>query len=236
MDVVYPLSNGSTWENNELRFSLRSLELHYPRVKNLYIVGTKPDWIKNVTFIPYRDVPGLENKERNIMNKIVAAINCKTLLSKDFIFMNDDHFILDSLPFPYYFQESLNASVLKRGVDSYSASLNNTLKALESKKLQTLNFDIHCPIVYNKEKFIRVMDQYDWTVYSGYVIKSLYCNTLGIKGTEMPDLKIKSRMDCFKLEALTTGRKFFSIYDEAIGPDLTTYLYYLYPNKSKWEL
>jgi len=45
VDVVYPLSNGSHWDNNELRYSLRSLEKYALNLGRVFVVGPprKPD-------------------------------------------------------------------------------------------------------------------------------------------------------------------------------------------------
>ena len=44
-DVVYPIGQGSSWKNNELRFSLRSIEKYGINVGKLFIVGELPDFL-----------------------------------------------------------------------------------------------------------------------------------------------------------------------------------------------
>lgn len=238
MDIVYALGSGSNWDNNELRYSLRSVDKYVNHVGNVYLIGEKPKWIKNIIHIPMNDRPGVEWKEFNIMQKILRA--CATpALSREFIFMNDDHFLLHVIPpLPFYYQQTLLSSMFKRRVqDTYHKALDNTYQALMRRDYNVINYDIHVPIIYDKNLFADTVLSYDWnTAPGGYVIKSLYCNTLGVKGQEVMDLKIKERMDCFKLEALTLGRKFFSIDDSSINLDMGTYLQYLYPIKSKYEL
>lgn len=237
MDVVYALGSGSGWDNTEIRYSLRSLQKYFTPLDNVYIIGTRPEWLRNVIHIPAYDQAGLSNKERNIYNKILLA--CKLpALSQDFLFINDDHFILDPLPpLPYYYQRSLDATVeLRKTHDSYYHSLTNTLEVLQQRGLQTFNYDIHAPIIYNKKKFIEVNAAYDWSVNYGYVIKSLYCNSVGVQGTVDMDMKLRARHSCEQLEKILKGRRYFSIDDTAIWPELTTYLSYLYPKKSKYEL
>lgn len=238
MDIVIPLGSGSGWDNNELRFALRSIEMHIADRGKIFIIGHRPEWIKNIVHIPAKDQPGLVNKERNIMQKISLA--CKhPAISQEFVFMNDDHFLLQPLtfPMPYYYHQSLNSSVVKRtSGDGYSQSMRNTMEVLQKGGLTTYNFDIHCPIVYDKTKFLKVMKCVDWSAAYGYVIKSLYCNALRLPGTVDMDLKIRHRCNCFELEALTYGRRVFSIDDGAVGGELTTFLFYLFPNKSRFEV
>ena len=100
----------------------------------------------------------------------------------------------------------------------------------------TLNFDCHCPILYNKRKFINAMDGLWNNVPYGYVIKSLYANQISVRDKQqMEDLKINVSLNAFELEKLTKGRKFFSIGDRAINPHLKMFLDYLYPNPSPFE-
>lgn len=237
MDIVIPLGNGSHWDNLELKFALRSLVAYCHHVDNVYIIGEKPNWLKSVVHIPAVDKPGQENKERNICNKILLACSLPEL-STNFLFMNDDHFLLSRIPPLWcYYHDMLSNTIDNRPAhDSYYYALQNTLEALDKKHLPTKNFDCHAPIIYNKEKFKRVMSRHDWTIPNGYVIKSLYCNTLSIPGKKCTDLKITTRFRCSELEALTAGRKFFSIGDGATGADLNIFLNYLYPDKSKYEL
>jgi len=235
VDVVYSLGSGSHWQDNELRYSLRSLVKYFPGLGNVYIIGKRPEWIRNAVHVKANDLPGTDRKEFNIMNKILIACNLP-VLSRQFLFINDDHFLLQPWQtVPFYYEKHLeNTLAARKNHDAYYQSLDNTLGVLKGRH-DTKNFDIHCPIVYDKSYFPQVMAAYDWTVNFGYVIKSLYCNTLGVKGQVMTDLKINGRHSCSKLEQLTIGRKFFSIGDSAIGPELTTYLSYLYPEKSKFE-
>lgn len=239
MDVVIPLGTGSQWNDTELKFALRSLEMHYPDMGNVYLVGEKPNWVKpkSIIHLIAIDYPGLEYKEANIMRKVYLACG-QSSLSQKFIFLNDDHFLMSPIPpLPYYYERTLLDTLNSRTAhDSYYNSIANTLFELERRKKPTLNFDIHAPIIYDKSKFLEVMGQYDWSVHYGYLIKSLYCNTLGIMGTQYPDLKITSRLKCHELEALTKDRKFFSLGSTVGGSEMSTFLAYLYRNKSKYEL
>ena len=58
-DIYYPVIK-SVNDNAELRFSLRSLK--NIEHGNVYIVGYKPLWVKNVIHLPYNDIPARDNK------------------------------------------------------------------------------------------------------------------------------------------------------------------------------
>ena len=74
-DILIPLGTGSRHDNLELRYCLRSIEKHLKGVGNIFIVGEKPEWIKNVIHIPFKDNPNNWNRARNIYDKILAGIN-----------------------------------------------------------------------------------------------------------------------------------------------------------------
>ena len=94
MDVVYVIGKGSNWRDNELRFSLRSITKNGSGIRNIFIVGERPDYIKNIIHIPASDIfdPAV-NADGNIITKILTACGDKRL-SENFLFINDDHLVL----------------------------------------------------------------------------------------------------------------------------------------------
>lgn len=152
-DVFYPLrTNGSKHENLELRYSLRALEKNVSGFDRVFIsTETLPDWLQNVVHIPVKDeinrVPDF-----NIQNKICLADG----ISDDFLFMNDDHFIMkphDVATFPNYYHSTLDQYCLRRGKDGYGRRCINTMNWLVANNLKLLHFDIHFPIRYNLTAF-----------------------------------------------------------------------------------
>lgn len=232
MDLVYILGTGSRWGNNELRYSLRSIE-KYLKHKNIFLIGEKPEWAQNLTHIPAID-PYPMNKERNIFSKIMVA--CKdSRVTEDFLFINDDHFLLQPMKdIPYYGNGTIE-QFLKRRVTTYTMSAYNTKKALQAKSLPTNYFDIHAPIIYNKQKFLE-LQAYDWNIKKGYVIKSLYCNTHNIAPVPYSDCKLQIPTNEEAIKEKIKGRAFFSIGDGAINTNLRNVMEELYPEKSSYEL
>ena len=47
IDVVYILGDGSKWGNNEIKYSLRSLEKYGKNIRDVYICGNKPYFVNN---------------------------------------------------------------------------------------------------------------------------------------------------------------------------------------------
>ena len=172
MTIAYPLKSQSDY--SELKYSLRSIERFY-RGNEVVIIGSKlPDWIDNVTWIRVEDIPN--RKQLTIKYKILAALE----YTDEIYFMNDDVFLLEPPTFKYYYHGDL-ASVGESGA-------RPLLQQLKSFGKPTKNFDGHYPLVYRND-FAKVLDNFAHDV----IVKSAYCNYLGIEGELIPDNKIISK-------------------------------------------
>ena len=94
MDVVYVIGKGSNWRDNELRFSLINISKNGSGIRNVFIVGERPDYLKNIIHIPASDIfdPAV-NADGNIITKVLAACWDKRL-GENFLFINHDHLVL----------------------------------------------------------------------------------------------------------------------------------------------
>lgn len=232
--IVIPLGTGSRHNNTELRFALRSVEKHLTGYGDVFIVGEKPDWLRNCIHIPCQDYGDKTyDKERNIYTKIMAAC-ADDRVTDDFLFMNDDHFLLQGYEagnFPYYCQGWLSEYMT---VTDYKHTVRNMLKVFPD---DTPYFDVHAPIVYNKAKFEAALSQLDWSWPFGYCIKTTYCNAVvGLQSVEYPDLKINQCHTGTQIQRLIASRPWFSIGDRAFDGAIKNVLQELYPRKSQYEL
>ncbi len=241
MDVVYALGTASKMDNTELRYSLRSLEKHGHNVDSVYIVGDWPAWLKSdlIKWIPAIDPH--ECCQRNIMEKISAA--CRAwAISDEFLFMNDDHFMLedfDAGAYQFFYKNLIADQINERANkanDHYGRALLRTLNDLMAKGKPALNFDVHTPIRYKKKDFLDIMKWYNWEDRFGYVIKSLYANSQEFKGSFREDCKINAPKTEAQIYERIKGLDCFSIGDKALCPGLINVLNELYPNKSKYEI
>lgn len=229
IDIIIPLNNRSTQKNLELHFCLRSIEKYLSGFGNVFIIGYMPDWVINTTHIPLVEDPRNRFRDRNIMSKIVAA--CKNRrVSEDFLMVHDDHFLLadyEASEFPYY-----HCGPLVPGEGQYGHTKQNTISLLG----EVNNYDTHCPILFNKEKFMRTVALADWTKWYGYCIKTMYCVLNGIKGEHADDLKIRMPLKADDIKQAIAGRKWFSIGDRCFTVGgMKDVLEELYPNKSMYE-
>lgn len=237
--LVIPLATGSTasrW-GEELRYCLRSAEKHLKGYGEVFIVGEAPVWLKNVTVIPATDHDKAYYKERNIFQKVILACQ-DNRVTDDFLFMNDDHFLLRDFAageFPYYYDGTIGDQTNR--TDPYAQSAANTEDLIEDFGFPY--FDVHCPILYNKRQFSRWMGTVDWNKKYGYCIKTLYCAFNSIDVLEdhrkIADLKISGSKTSTEIKDLIKERLFFSTNDNSRDGGMLAMFQELYPNKSQFE-
>lgn len=180
MDYVYICRSG---DNDELRYSLRSIEENMPEGR-VWVVGHRPNWYIG-DFIPVSDIGG---KFDNIINCIKVVSKNKDI-SENFILMNDDFFALKKInDMPI-----LHGGLLKDKIERYKEQMmaSKYIKLLELTYKQLLgnnikdpiDYDIHVPMIMNKEKLRESIDV-------AYFPRSAYGNLANIGGTKIKDVKM----------------------------------------------
>lgn len=235
MDVLYLLGRGSPFNNEELKYSLRSLYRYGKNIDRLILVGEKPDFLdySEVIHLPF-DEKGV--KDYRIASKILHACD-QGILEGDFLFCNDDFFFtrpFDCDAFPYYHKGLLR---YPNGGIGYQEHLKITQEFLSYHGKSIYHFDVHCPIIYNAQKFqsLREVWKYSSTTI-GLVVKSIYANMHGIKGEMYNDAKLKQLLPNSSEWYAAFENECFSIYDEAWGKGVRTFLEERFPTRSIWEL
>lgn len=244
IDLVYTLGTGSKWQDNELRYSLRSVEKNLKGYRNIFIVGHKPAFVTNVIHIPARDIS--DNADANMAHKTLIA--CSDVRVSDlFLYIHDDHFIIQPVKISdigYYYKSRLEVTSrafnprhrLYRSL--YSRRLRNTYRFLKQRGLPTYNFDGHYPILINKNEFRRIFLPLDY-FNQLFVVKSIYANSNGIheQAAFLKDCKFTVPKSFVELETELKDRWVFSIADRALqGGNIQQFLAQAFPDKSKWEI
>ncbi|HPI19507.1 MAG TPA: hypothetical protein PKY56_03980 [Candidatus Kapabacteria bacterium] len=182
VDVVYPLGNGSLWNDNELRYSLRSLEKNLLDLRNVYIIGRLPNFITNVINIPVSDSLR-QNKDGNIIHKVITACN-RTEISPIFVRLSDDQLFLKpirSSDIDFWYLRQMTDDDFKdlKKLNNWGKRLFNTYKILKQQGLTTFNYDCHIPSLIDKYSFVDIMQKYPYNLErEGFTINSLYFNNL----------------------------------------------------------
>lgn len=92
VDVLYVIGTGSVNDNNELRYSLRTLERNCPFINRVIISGDVPSFIGGDAVVVRCEDVSPEGKHWNMLHKIVAGI-LEANIDKPFWFSCDDHFM-----------------------------------------------------------------------------------------------------------------------------------------------
>jgi hypothetical protein len=171
-------------ENEELRYSIRSINHFFPDAK-IWVVGEPPKWYDG----DYIKVKQTETKYRNAFMNLGAIVNSKDI-PENFILMNDDFYLIESVESFEYFQEGLLIDKYNSYFDYYQNSAY-TKKIFETnyklKKLgypNPVSYELHVPFPVEKSKLARVL-RYDTLLW-----RSMYGNLFNVGGTFMEDVKV----------------------------------------------
>lgn len=174
--IVIPLGTGSRWHNNELLYSLRSLNM-----PGVVIIGEKPDWYTGNHI--HHSEGGCATL--NIWTKLRAAC-LDPAVSDTFIYANDDYFYLQPLQMSNWY------GMLQNGNNSYKELCRHTMRILRLNGLGNVFWDIHRPMYINKARFLECFDFFEEHIRIGLglIVKSCYGNFIGMEGEHIPDLKL----------------------------------------------
>lgn len=234
LDIVIPLTK-SKIDFLDLKYCLRGIEKFVKNYRNIVIIGEKPKWIKNVIHIPFHEILSDVHKERNILDKFL--ISCKNSeISSNFIAYNDDYVNLREISiekYPNFYKGEL--SDLLNCDNTYRHTIRHTIEYLEKSDKKTFNYDTHCPIIYNKQKFLSTFEPVDFNIPFGYGIKSMYANINDIEGEFMPDMKFTGRNTKQEVAEICKERHIISCNETALRYGLGDYLKELFKTKSIFE-
>jgi hypothetical protein len=236
MDVVIPLAKGgSYWQDNELRYCLRSLEKHFLDLGKVFIVGHKPRWIKNISHIAIGDMYP-DNKGASIINKLTnMCINRN--VSDDFLFVSDDQYVL----FPTrakdihtYYTYDMRGETLRKGNRMWMQCLRNARKSLLADGLPCYNYEPHTPLIINKDRYRETMLMYKWEEIQ-YPTLSLYFNNVLKHHEKLPnDYRAFFDQEGLDVESIH-GHQFLCNTDLGLSFKLMRKLNELFPRKSSFE-
>lgn len=186
MDIVYILGTGSQWDNNEIRYSLRSLK-NLPHRK-VFVIGEKCDWFSDkIIHIPAKDP--YQDKLKNAIHKLRIACRDERV-SDDFILMNDDFYVLEKLDEVKYFhkgtlEQSIKNHPTKNG--KYYDTIVRTKELLNGG----YDYSMHYPFIYNKVKLLKILKEV--SAYGNqWLLRTIYGNRNNVGGDERKDVKIKT--------------------------------------------
>jgi len=182
MDYVYICRSG---DNDELRYSLRSIEENMPKGR-VWVVGHRPIWYIG-DFIPVDDIGG---KFDNIVN-CIKTVSENNDISDNFILMNDDFFALNPIDKLKNYHGGLLENKIARYKElrmapKYIRLLELTLRQLKENGINSpIDYDIHVPIIMNKAILKDAINL-------AFFPRSAYGNLAKLEAIKITDVKIYS--------------------------------------------
>ena len=146
-DILYIVGKGfSEWNNNELRYSLRSIAKNGRSIGRVYVCGYCPFWLNEdeVTLLPLRDEPD-GNKHYNITRCIDYAIR-NSDIGERFLYSSDDHYYVrptDFETYPAYWRGKEIPTEMSAQPTWYETTLKSTHDVLEAFGLPTRFYAWH---------------------------------------------------------------------------------------------
>ena len=239
MDILYIVGTGSKWNDNELRYSLRSIAKYGKNVGQVYIVGHKPDWVSSQV-IHIDCVDHFERKHKNMMYKVIVATE-RCNMSNHFLLSSDDHFYIKETDFDNYPIYSKSDTIRGGSKNSYEKSMYWTGKFLREHGLPTYQTNPHCNTHFdvdiykkNSELFAKGI-QLEYGAEMNCLMGNLMIQA-GAKPTPYRDIKVREFHSREELLEKLGDSHCFSIGDEAIRCGIGKYLEELFPEKCRYEI
>jgi len=145
-----------------LKYALRSIEQHCPWYHRIYLITTGhcPDWLdiehEKITLVPH-DRLFIDKSHLPVFNSVSIEMNLVNLktLSENFVYMNDDFIIFNTIEPSRFFMDDKPVDFLShnpiprnrlfellKGRDSWIHSINNVLELINDR-FAPLHFDKH---------------------------------------------------------------------------------------------
>ncbi|MBO7521249.1 MAG: hypothetical protein J6T16_03310 [Opitutales bacterium] len=243
MNILYILGNGSTWDNGELRYSLRSIATFGRNVEKIFLIGEKPYFVSNKVFYePYAQKK--QPKHKNMVELISRAIEAfGSDLGEHFLLSSDDHFYVKETDFANYphFKKGELPREISSGIygdEAYTKSLVDTRRFLEilgrptGNYAQHCNTHIHADVWRETKKYLDIAAMFS----NGVEPTAFHYNFLeGAEFIKRKDCKIRSAAGRQDLLAQIGDRDCFSIYDSAIQGGVGAFLAEAFPHRCVWE-
>lgn len=251
IDVVYQYINGpSKWE--ELRYSIRSIEKHLKEDFRVWIVGDMPEWMKGVTHIPHKRIPGEWMTNCYDQNRKLEAVINHPEVGNDILWMYDDMYLvrdckkqdLDCFAVINHFDKLDHGS---SGV--HKELLRQTLLELKKHGKSLYNCETHTPRLYSKHLLKELVELYNPTD-NRFLFSTLYFNHVF---SELPP-RVLTKEDDYKasffggrdnysfkpktkqeIKDILSGKRFLNFNDEGLSVYLIEVIEELFPDKCCFE-
>ncbi len=216
--------------NEELRYSLRSVEANLPEITDVVIVGHAEPWLRNVTAIPGN--PHRRHKRMNVWANVYTAATHPDL-PDDIVLMNDDFMVMRPAVVGMAYRCGLLEHIVPLATGWWRRSLLTTHDWLKRQGYtDLLSYELHRPFPMNRARMAQVMGEAaDVKPDNPPQWRTLYGNRWRVGGVQDADVKIY-RADT----PVPEGATWLSSNDEGGGFDAALpVLGATFPEPSRWE-
>lgn len=204
-DIIYILKEHL--DTDELKYSLRSIEKNFPHRKVWFVGNGQPEGLRPDVALSHKQTG--KNKWDLIRSSMWKAVN-EEELSENFFLFNDDFFVMK--PFKKKFVNYVDGTLERRiqelhqeqnGLSPYTRTLFKLQQELIYLKEPTMNFDVHLPMLLNKEQVISSIFK-----CSSPQMRSAIGNLNHLPYVVHPDVKV------YDLESVPEDETFLSTNDK----------------------
>lgn len=230
MDIVYFVKDGT--HNEEFRHSLRSVCKNMPTHGRIWVFGGCPrSIVPDFRVRVHQEGKTKWDKVRAMFR--MAATNKE--ITDDFILFNDDFFIMQ----PMEEVKPLYRCTLDKHIEildgvyrnsAYSRIVKEVRDELKKTVDEPLSYELHVPFVFNKQKLLKLIDEYP----EQHCTRTLYGNLYSIGGEQSNDVKVFSYNPPFDYETsplLSTDDDVISVNN-----DIWRYIRNQFREKCEYEI
>lgn len=191
-DIVYVVAPGD--DNEELRYSLRSLAAHLPH-ERVWIAGHRPAWVSAA--VGHIDATQTGSRFQNSTGNLRAACEHPDV-ADEFVYFNDDFFVMQDVDqVPVLHRGPLDDVIAATGSSLYRRGAVGTQLHMQRLGLAEegplYSYEIHAPLPVVKAGMLEALD-----AGRGLPVlhkRTLYGNLCRIGGEQADDVKVKAYDD-----------------------------------------
>jgi hypothetical protein len=231
---VYPYIP-SQWD--ELKYSIRSIEMNYKGDYDITIMGAMPEWANGDLHICIQQSGHYIQETKRKLYHTFSLFS----FHDDIVWMNDDIYLLkettkDTLSQQLYVQ-LIEPENIKLNENPWKIQLKNTISCLKENGYTYYNFECHTPSLFNLNKMMQVFQFLDKSLYNDlWGINTAYYNYHG--HTDNLIQVSNARIGFYKEKAIPANiddYQYLNHNDRGLTPELKQYIKDKFPKKSRFE-
>ena len=256
LNVYYPYKREmAVWD--ELRYSLRSLDMFLKVDFRVWIVGDKPDWICGVEHVDYRsDYKGGECCLVDTNSKLLRFL--RTVNVGWMLRMMDDVYLMreatmEELRWCRVLVDYAKVGRRDERLTIWRRQVYRTMDVLRSYSFGEWNTETHCGELWDIQRMKEVFDYWQ-PIENRLLPSSLYWNVMRKEvGVEHLMLRkdddqrvvfypgerefgVEARGNVLEVEKLVEGKLFLNHNNGGLNDSLKRFLKYKFPKKSRFEI